>query len=136
MERKRDEIVETKKELANTKVKKANKIKDQKDRFRQGFLEREKNHPSDPSGSGKSVHTPLPRPNMTRKSTTSSGIANSVDNECKKSALMGVLAGANKLKCSNCTQFRNGGDCPHRRQVSTHTDPLEARDMDGKSFKD
>ena len=56
-------------------------IKEQKDRFWQGFLEQNP-HRSDPSDRGISVHIPMHRPDMTRKHTPSSGIAETVNMEC------------------------------------------------------
>jgi hypothetical protein len=63
-------------------------------------------------------------------------MADTVDKEHKNLTLMGVHAGENKLENPKCTQFRNGGDCSNRKQVSTHTHPLEARDLDGNLIMD
>ena len=131
-ERKRCERDGKKNELARAKNETEEKLKvskEENDRFWQGFLQKRKTHPS-----GSSVHTPLPGPDQTK--TTLSGMADSVDKEHRNLTLMGVHAGAYKLENPDCTGFRNGGDCSHRRQVSTHTHPLEARDLDGNLIMD
>ena len=93
------------------------------------FPGEKKNPQSDTSGSGSSVHTPLPGPDQTE--TTFSGMADSIDKEHRNLTLMGVHAGAYKLENPNCTEFSNGVDRSHRRQVSTHTHPFKAKDLDG-----
>ena len=75
------------------------------------------------------VHTPLPGPDQIQP--TFSSISDPVDIENRNETVMGVHAGVYKLENSHCTDFRNGGDCSHRRQASTHAHPLEARDIDG-----